>query len=69
MSRIGLPTSLPSLIADLQRRVGAVERRAVLLPVLPSDPSSPAEGQVWVNQTTNALSVHYGGATRRVTLT
>lgn len=73
---------LKNTLLELKRRIEELEKiqpiNVLLLPddgtgilrvpKYTSDPSSPADGEIWVNTTSNTLKVRLGGVTRTVTV-
>lgn len=59
-------------IAELRRMVRELKTNqlsVLIVPRLSSDPSSPVDGQVWLNTTGNQLKARINGVTRVVNVT
>lgn len=52
-----------SIIEDLRTN----QINVLIVPVLTSDPSSPTNGQVWYNSTSNTFKCRQGGITKTFT--
>ncbi len=59
-----------NIIADLQRKVEELrtnQLRYLFVPKVEGDPTSPTNGQLWYDTTTNQLKVYKNGSVRTVT--
>lgn len=68
------------LITDLESRIEALERNLTIKKItipsdgylvikkVSSDPSSPVDGELWLNTTTNLFKVRINGVTKTVTV-
>lgn len=59
-------------IAELEKKLNELRSNQVYLFNIPhytTDPASPTNNQIWVNDTTNTLKIRVNGVTKTVTLT
>lgn len=67
-----LDRALENEIRRLKKQVKALKTNqlsVIVIPLLTSDPSSPIENQIWVNDTSHTLKIRINGVTKTATLT
>jgi len=69
VSEIVRPDDLGTLWRRLERRVGTLERRPFRLPLVAGSPADVADGDMWIDTSTNVLKVRINGVTKSVTVT
>jgi hypothetical protein len=61
-----------TIVSELVRKVEELKTNQIgtlVLPKLTADPSSPINGQIWVNTTSNQLKIRMNNVTKIVTVT
>ncbi len=64
-------TRFERIVAELVRKVEELKTNqlsSLIIPKLTTDPSSPINGQMWVNTTSNQLKIRLNGVTKVVTV-
>ena len=64
-------TRFERIVAELVRKVEELKTNqlsSLIIPKLTADPSSPVNGQLWLNVTTNQLKIRMNGVTKVVTV-
>jgi hypothetical protein len=64
--------SLLQEIADLKKKLEDLRTNqlaVIVIPVVSSDPSTPTNGQIWYNSTSNTFKCRQGGVTKTFTTT